>query len=148
MQSLITLAFYIGWGGTWRDRLIDGAIRLGTLSRVSHVELIAGRADLGSVALCWSSSPRDGCVRSKPIYLDPDKWLLVEAAADADRAVAVMSQHWGQGYDALGAVLSPLRLPVRVVGHDRWFCSEIVAEALGWPDPWRWSPARMYRALK
>lgn len=145
---MITLAFYVGWGGTWPERIMDAVIRLGTLSHVSHVELIAGPATLGEVALCWSASPREGYVRSKVIRLDPAKWRLVEIDADPEKCAALMSNHWGQGYDVAGAVLSPLRLPWRLVGGNAWFCSEIVALALGWPDPWRWSPARMWRKLR
>lgn len=144
----ITLALYTGWGGGWRDRAIDAAIRLACLSRVSHVELIAGPAVLGDMAECWSSSPRDGGVRRKEIWLDPSKWVLVQIDGDAAQAVAALSRYEGEPYDVAGAMLSPLRLPWRLVGYDLSFCSEIVAEALGWDQPWRWSPARMWRKLR
>lgn len=146
--NMITLAFYVGWGGGWRDMARDALIRIATLSKAAHVELIEGRADLGDTALCWSSSPRDGGVRGKYITLDPDKWVLVHLDADGAKAGNTMRLHGGKPYDTLGALLSPLRLRWPVQWYHRWFCSEIVAEALGWPDPWRWSPARMWRKLR
>jgi hypothetical protein len=121
------LAFYHG-RGTWLDRLI----RLWLRGRFSHVELVL---DDGT---CWSSSPRDGGVRAAHIDLDPARWTLVPVAGDEARALALFTRHDGARYDWLGVfgfVLRPL-------GGDggRWFCSEICAAALGWPDPWRFCP--------
>lgn len=143
----VTLAFYHGWGGGPRDKLIDATIRAATLSQYSHVELIPYAATAGGQHIAYSSSPRDGGVRARRINFRATHWDMIQIDADPAQVVAVIERRMGQGYDVLGACLSPLRLPWRLVGYDLSFCSEIVAEALDWPDPWRWSPARMARHL-
>lgn len=66
---MITLAFYHGKGGSRWQRWQDRAIRWRTWGRMSHVELIEGRAEYDLPALCLSASGRDGGVREKKITL-------------------------------------------------------------------------------
>jgi hypothetical protein len=51
--------------------------------------------------------------------------------------------HRDAPYDLVGALASPLRLPFSVGPQRWWFCSEIVAAALGLPQPWAYSPGRL-----
>jgi len=140
---MITLAFYHGRGGSVRDRVVDGMIRTATGSIYSHVELIPSIAGTGARHLCLSASPRDGGVRAKRIYLRPDHWHLIHVQTDPDRARAAIMAHAGAPYDLVGALASPLRLPFQVGPRGWWFCSEIVAHALGFPAPWGYSPGRL-----
>lgn len=144
---MITLAFYKGWGGDAVARIGDGVIRAVTLSRYSHVEaILESGVQLGGEYLAFSSSFRDGGVRAKYITFKPERWDLVEVAADPDRFRAEFELRAGRAYDFAGAMLSPLRLPWPLTGP-RDFCSEVVAAGLGLVAPWGFSPARLSRSI-
>ncbi len=135
---MIELAFYTA-PGTWTDRLI----RIATQSRYSHVEMFDPAMTTAEGALCISASPRDGGVRLKRIVLFPDRWEIVRvgpwAPADALRRAG---RFGGARYDLLAAVASPwLTLSL---GRDRWFCSELIAWALGFPKAQRMSPQDLW----
>ncbi|WP_116082145.1 hypothetical protein [Tropicimonas sp. IMCC34011] len=136
-----TLAAYHGWARHgWPT---DTAIRLATLSPYSHVELAEGEAHPGEVAVCWSSSPRDGGVRSKKILLG-DKWRLIPVDVPGD-AFARIAARSGRPYDLRGALLSPLRRDHDLGTPGAWFCSEVIADAMRLTAPWAWSPGRLVR---
>lgn len=125
------LAFYKG-----RHRGLpgwfDAAVRWWTRGPYSHVELVL---DDGT---CWSSSARDGGVRTKAIDLGSGNWDLVPVVQDAAAARAWFAAHAGAGYDYLGLFGFVWR---RSYGAgSRWFCSEAVAAALGYRDAWRFDP--------
>lgn len=147
---MITLAFYKGDGGNAVAKAADSLVRAVTLSRYSHVEVIAGTADLDAPAWCVSSSFRDGGVRGKTITLRADRWDLVEVPGPCFTPVnRFLSLRGGMPYDFLGALLSPLRLPTEPrTTKGAWFCSEVAAQIMGVPDPWAYSPGRLYRATK
>ena len=107
--------------------------------------------------LCFSSSPRDGGVRFRPIWLDPKQWDLhdihwaiddAQARAIRDRAIQLI----GLRYDWLGI----LGFVIRRGEHDkrRLFCSEAVVtacQAAGWfrgVQPWRTSPGGLAQMLR
>lgn len=140
---MITLAFYKGRGKTRWQRLQDAAIRLASRGRYSHVELIAGTALHGDIALCLSSSGRDGGVRAKRILLKPESWDLVELPIDPAKPTRFIRARIGAQYDYRGILLS---LVLALGRHDeaRWFCSEICAAALDLPDPQRVSPQLLF----
>lgn len=135
----VTLAFYKGNGGTRWQRFIDWAIRFATGGPYSHVELIAGPAELGKAYRCLSSSARDGGVRAKRIMLAPDHWDLAALNIDPAEPVRFILDRAGARYDLRGIFLSHL---LAFGGHDpdKWFCSEIIAAALGLEHPQRISP--------
>ncbi|TRD16983.1 hypothetical protein [Palleronia caenipelagi] len=136
---MITLAFYKGRTDDQKDRIVDALIRFATRSAYSHVELIGGVAQLGEEAVCFSSSSRDGGVREKRILLRPDHWDLVFAPIDPEPPVAVLTSHLGARYDMVGILLSQT-LALGRHDPDKWFCSEIIAAALGLSSPQRYSP--------
>ena len=140
---MITLAFYKGSGRTRWERLKDSAIRFATCGIYSHVELIEGAPELGQLALCYSSSSRDGGVRAKWIPLDPGRWDLVHLPIDSGLAVDFIQQRIGAKYDYLGILLSHV---LAASSHDkqRWFCSEICAAAIGFDQPNRFSPQLLF----
>ncbi|KGQ59740.1 hypothetical protein [Gallibacterium anatis] len=89
---------------------------------------------------CRSSSIRDGGVRTKIMELPADKWDLVElhlTEEGAHEVVKYFTRNYGKKYDffgALGVVFKTRQ------NKQRYFCSEICAEALGFPEAWRFSP--------
>ena len=140
---MITLAFYKGRADDPWHRLQDAAIRLATRGQYSHVELISGSAEHGEAALCLSSSARDGGVRAKRIALKPESWDLVELRIDQAGPAQFIQSRIGARYDYAGVLLSQV---LAFGGHDkaRWFCSEIIAAALGLPNPQRLSPQLLF----
>ncbi|AUQ89421.1 MULTISPECIES: hypothetical protein [Phaeobacter] len=140
---MITLAFYKGLATTPWHRLQDAGIRFATGGRYSHVEFIAGAAEFHMRLECLSSSGRDGGVRSKMMVLRPANWDLVQLAIDPDGPVDFIRSRIGARYDYTGLLLSH----VLAFGHhdkDRWFCSEVIAAALGLPNPQRLSPQLLF----
>jgi hypothetical protein len=110
-------------------------------SPYSHCELIF--AD----GLAASSSFSDGGVRLKAIEFDAQRWDILDLP-DGDEAAA---RAWfagqiGKPYDLLGNLGFVFR---PIAGQRRaWFCSEAVAAALGYPEPWRYDPPTLASALK
>lgn len=140
---MITLAFYKGRGETLGQRMQDAVICLVTRGRYSHVELISGRAQHGHLAHCFSSSGRDGGVREKPILLSHNNWDLVELNLDPTAPTKFISDRIGAKYDYSGILLSQF-LAFGRHNPDKWFCSEICAAALGFPNPQRVSPQFLF----
>lgn len=124
------LAFYKA-PGTWADK----AIRVFTGSKYSHVELVIGTE-------CWSASARDGFVRAKTMWLDPDKWDVIDIHGAEPFALAWFTQHAGQRYDWAG--VARFVLPLLPNSRNRWFCSEAVAAALAQPEPDLWTPQMLF----
>ena len=140
---MISLAFYKGLAADPWYRLQDAGLRFATRGRYSHVEFIAGAADFGRPLECLSSSGRDGGVRSKMMLLKPANWVLVQLAIDADAPAEFIRSRIGARYDYTGLLLSHV-LAFGRHDQDRWFCSEIVAAALGLPNPQRLSPQLLF----
>lgn len=140
---MITLAFYKGLATDPWHRLQDAGIRFATRGKYSHVEFIAGAADFGQPLECLSSSGRDGGVRPKVMVLKPAHWDLVRLAIDADGPADFIRSRIGAGYDYTGLLLSHV-LAFGRHDEDRWFCSEIIAAALGLSNPQRLSPQLLF----
>ncbi|GIT92887.1 hypothetical protein JANAI62_33450 [Jannaschia pagri] len=137
------VAFYRG-RGTVADRIV----RYATRSPFSHCELI--HTDVtprrGDTVRCVSASGRDKGVRIKEITLTPAKWDIYAvpwAPDDAwDRAVA----HVGKPYELWSMVLSQL-FNFRRQDRGKWFCSELIAYALGLNMPHAKSPGDLLRDI-
>lgn len=113
--------------------------RIATVSAYSHCELeIDG--------ICFSSSIRDGGVRSRVIadLETSEHWDLFSIAGDVAKARAWFDAHDGQGYDWTGAAGSVLRwIPKE---PNRWFCSEAIAASLGLEHPEKFTPQGLLSA--
>lgn len=137
------VAFYRG-----RGRLADRIVSFATRSPFTHCELI--RSDTvprsGDTVRCISASGRDRGVRIKDITLDPDKWDIFAvpwAPADTwERAEA----HLGAPYELWTMVLSQL-FNFRRGSPGRWFCSELIAHALGLELPQAIAPGDLMRDI-
>lgn len=133
------LAFYTGQGN-WKDSVI----RWVTRSPYSHVELVDTMAVENGKTRCYSSSPRDGGVRVTWIDLDSGHWQIVPVQFDL--AVDVWPFWYGQldkRYDWFGILFSQF-LNWRRNSKNRWFCSEIIAHAMGLPNPASYSPGDLW----
>jgi len=138
MMETYWLAFYKASGKT-----SDRVIRWVTQSPYSHVELILSPSrpdNEDKVRLAFSSSGRDGGVRTKKISFDPNSWDFIPIEwADDQRIQAAIKSQAGCRYDYLGLALSQL-LNLRRGSPSKWFCSEIIAWVLDLPFPSALSP--------
>ena len=144
---MIRLAFYKGRTETNPSaRLFDEAVCLWTGGLYSHVEMVFYGP--GDKPICWSSSHRDKGVRKKVIDLASGHWDLLDLPEqfDEDEALAWFIRHRDQPYDVAG--LFGFVLPWKTHDKDKWFCSEAVAAALGFPKPHKFSPNSLYRYIQ
>lgn len=98
------------------------AIRFWTWSKWSHAELVID-------GVCYSSSARDGGVRSKVIDLTSGRWDVVDVEIDKDHALAWFLTNNGDKYDWAG--IWRFVIPFLPQGKRRWFCFEAIGSALG-----------------
>ena len=136
--------FYRGKAG----RIADKIVAFATRSPYSHCELVrsATRPKPGETHLCLSASGRDGGVKCREITLGDGKWSSYEvvwARADTwDRAMSKL----GQPYELWPMVFSQL-FNFRRHNRGKWFCSELIAYALGLNMPHGMSPGDLLRAI-
>ncbi|KAF0676722.1 hypothetical protein [Profundibacterium mesophilum] len=142
---MISLAFYRAPG-----TLADRAVRLATRSPYSHVELVDDHVlGAGRRREAWaiSASRRDGGVRMKKIMFEPDHWDVLPVLGWAHQnAVPRAMRQIGAGYDYFGIAANFL-LPLRRSAPRRWFCSELVADALGLQAAYTYAPGDLHRIV-
>lgn len=125
-------------------RALDSITRAVTKGPYSHCELVEELPD--GTYKCFSSSYRDGGVRSKILSLDSDSWDLVDAPyLTAEAVEEVKRRTVGLKYDLVGAVGVVILSPDR---PHKWFCSELAAEVIGLKEPWRYSPNTLYSVVQ
>ena len=125
-------------------RFLDSATRHLTKGPYSHCEIVEKLPD--GTYKCFSSSYRDGGVRSKILSLDSDSWDLVDAPyLTAEAVEEVQRRTVGLKYDLVGAVGVVILSPDR---PHKWFCSELAAEVIGLKEPWRFSPNTLYSVVQ
>jgi hypothetical protein len=109
------------------------------------VELVnhSGPVQAGKTYPCLSASPRDGGVRETHITLKPESWTLIAVHWEPKGVVVRVADEVGTKYDTVGVILTHV-LALNVSGEGRWFCSEIIAYALGIPRPHRYSPTDLF----
>lgn len=122
----LALALYKGPPrNDWWHSVSHYAIRLWTWSRWSHAELVID-------GVCYSSSARDGGVRSKRIDLTSGRWDVVDlhiAEDQAERALSWFMVNLGDQYDWAG--IWRFVVPFLPQNKRRWFCFEAIGSALG-----------------
>lgn len=107
----------------------------------SHCELIF--AD----GMAASSSFMDHGVRFKYIEFNPAHWDFVRLPHHLEAAArAWFEAHQGKVYDLWGNIRFLFGC-FRDSG-DKWFCSEALAAALGFENPWRFGPNGLSEILK
>ena len=125
-------------------RFLDWLTRKVTKGPYSHCEIVEKLPD--GTYKCFSSSYRDGGVRSKILSLDSDSWDLVDAPyLTAEAVEEVKRRTVGLKYDLVGAVGVVILSPDR---PHKWFCSELAAEVIGLKEPWRFSPNTLYSVVQ
>lgn len=108
-------------------------------SDVSHCEVIVRSVE--DMHECLSASWLDRGVRVKRMPLPPAKWRIYEVVAHTPVAPCDWwTRHAGERYDWL-ALLGLVLRPVTRGRRRRWYCEEVVAELIGFDEPWRYDVA-------
>jgi hypothetical protein len=128
----VQLALYKGPPtNNWLNIIIHYAVRLRTWSKWSHAELVID-------GVCWSSSGRDGGVRSKVIDLNSGHWDVFDLNLpdyQVKRALAWFKNHEGDKYDWSNIIR--FVFPLVKQNRKRWICFESIGEALGMAGAFR-----------
>lgn len=126
----VYLALYIG-EGDWFNK----TIRWWQRSNYSHAELVIDHTG-------YSSSVRDGGVRSKAMAFPADKWELIALPfAQPHIIISWFNQHAGVKYGYWDCFLTQV---LNVPGdREGMFCFEAVAAALGFGEPNRINGKRL-----
>lgn len=112
----------------------------------SHSEIAIGNPFDGAV-LCVSSVGTEGGVRGKVMQLDPKDWDVIPLATVYPQQVLnFLTENKGKGYDLIGCVRSVLPFVSREHA-DKYFCSEVVATIIGFPEPWRMHPNALHMVM-
>lgn len=123
----------LGWAAT---RLVQK----GEYANVTHVEAILTEHDDGSVDI-GSASIRDGGVRVKKTYLNPNHWMIVDVPKfSVTKARKWFADHAGEKYDSRGAFASAF--PIQWKQHNKWFCNESVGASVGMKSPEIFGPSQ------
>lgn len=119
------IAFYTGnhAGNGWCARFgwwITQLVQKGTYGHITHCEAIHAEYDDGSVLIAGASL-KDGGVRTKRIYLNPDHWRIVDMPTwSLERSLELMTLTRGMLYDIRGAVATAF---IGAPKQGREFCS-------------------------
>ena len=113
-------------------------VRWWTKGSYSHVELVIDYSYGNS--LCISSANLDGGVRTKLLDLDNGNWDLVDIP-EVDW-FSWYEKNKDKGYDFLG--LLGFVIGAGKENPKKLFCSEAVADILGYKNAWRYSPNTLY----
>ena len=136
MRAAFYKATRPGWQGIY-----SRAVRWIDRGPYSHCELVF------SDGLSGSASYIDGGVRLKRIDYNPAHWDLVDLPASLEPyARDWFERNAGAPYDLMGNVR--FVLPWLADSERGWFCSEAIAAALGWAEPWRFGPNGLSALLR
>jgi hypothetical protein len=141
---MCSLLFYKGTKAENPDTTIwDRVICLVTGSRFSHIELSV--RSYGTVHDCYSSSTRDNGVRFARIDISSDHWVQVPISKAVD--ITWLNTKLGQKYDYIGLIGSVLNVNW-FYSKRKWFCSELIAAALGLSDPEFYTPEDLFKVTQ
>ncbi len=145
-MSKVYLAFYKGRKQvtnvkTLAFRFTDWLTRFSTKGEFSHVEIAIKRDD-GKYD-CFSSSSRDGGVRTKVMDVTGSNWQLVPIGVHHLLIQSYYESTKYQKYDLLGAIASTIPF---IQLKNRQFCSEWCFNAIkaGSKEGWRFSPNDLF----
>ena len=120
--------------------IYNRAVRAWERGSFSHCEL------LFSDGLSGSASFMDHGVRIKAIDYAPDRWVTIDLPGHLEEfARQWFTTHQGVAYDLMGNV--HLVVGFLPQSKSKYFCSEALMAALGYPNAWRLGPNAAYDAL-
>jgi hypothetical protein len=136
----------------WQEGYVSYKIAQQARGGHSHEELMFTPRPIGTGAICFSSSSRDGGCRFEKadvILRNPDKWDILPVTDDDSKANAMYGfclKQNGKPYDYSGVF--SFKLSMLDENPDRWYCSEVCDTAkriVGlWPYFYRSHPSDSY----
>ena len=133
-------AFYKGTRPGWQG-IYSRLVRWIGKGAYSHCEI------LFSDGMAASASYIDKGVRFKRIEFNPENWDFIDLPASLEAAAREwFVLHNGARYDWRGNVW--FVIPWITHSKSKWFCSEALAAALGFAEPWRYEPNEIAIALR
>lgn len=133
-------AFYNGTRPGFQG-IYSRAVRWIDRGPYSHCELVF------SDGMSGSASYIDGGVRFKQIDYNPAHWDFLDLPPSLEPyARDWFERNMGAPYDLMGNVR--FVLPFLPDSQRGWFCSEAIAAALGWAEPWRFGPNGLSALLR
>lgn len=140
---MIAIALYKGKpSDDWFHILSHYLIRLRTLSKYSHAELVIDRT-------CYSSSSRDGGVRAKQIDIYSGKWDVITINVPDElkqQALLWFKQNNEKNYD-WSNILRYI-IPFYPQRKDQYVCFEAVGESLGFAGAYKLTANDLYEWAK
>lgn len=128
-ENRTLIAFYKGWSSHPLSLLKHSAIRLFSLSKYSHCELITSHSEEFGKSICWSSSSKRGGVTVENIDIYPADWDMFEVGVPMSDCVERLKKIEGLKYSYIGAIIATI-YSVNKSHSKRWFCSEAIYFAL------------------
>ncbi len=149
------VAYYKGMGATLKDKIMTLGVRIWTLGKYSHCELIDtnGQDNNPDVWQWYSASAfSEGIVRKKNITINESNWDIFDLPEfNEDEAFSAIAKEFGKKYDWTGIFLSQF-LPLGRHSKNKWFCSEIVKKGMyeggllgGFDNHHAYSPNKLFR---
>ena len=144
-MNKVFLASYHGRADKLSHRIFDGITKFFTRGKYSHSEIAIALPD--GRYQCYTSSFRDGGVRTKSMHLDDKKWDLLPLDGLSESEVHRYFYHTKDaGYDLLGALGSVIGLRQH---QQKYFCSEWCFNAIfGSNQGFRFSPVVLAEVVK
>lgn len=144
----VYIAYYLGRKReNPRSEWFDNLVTFVTGSKYSHVEIIYDFSYVTKKGYSYSSTNRDGGVRSKLIDFGSGSWEVYELKTDKTwkDVIEWFGPKLGAGYDWRGVVGSVLS----IVGHNpkKHFCSEVIMDFLGYEKSYTYTPQDVYDTL-
>lgn len=140
---MIAIALYKGKPSDgWFHILSHYLIRLRTLSKYSHAELVINN-------VCYSSSARDGGVRAKSIDITSGKWdvIYIDITNEVkQQALLWFKQNNEKNYD--WSNILRYCIPFYPQRKDQYVCFEAVGEALGFAGAYKLTANDLYEWAK
>lgn len=123
------------------EGIYSRVVRWWTRTPYSHCEFLFQDGMQGS------SSYIDGGVRIKNIVYDPGRWDFIDLPDEWEADIRNnLQSKVGMGYDLLGNF--GFIIPQIYNTKNKYFCSEIIAELLGFEKAYLFSPGILYYSLK
>lgn len=125
--------------------IVDKLTSMWTSGPYSHCELYFEDIDD-----CYSASPRENMCRFKKININDGHWEIVDlddSKYDQKQIIRLAEDQLGKPYDWIGIIFSQI-FPINKQDPNKWFCSEICAYLLGFDNPHKIDPNKLFKKIK
>jgi hypothetical protein len=128
---MLLLAFYKGRPNSFINRIASTSIRWWTFSNYSHVELVDTIKVNPSSWIWYAAEPFANGVKKSSMEYKTTDWDLYSLNHKYQKrnAIEFFISQLNKSYDYQGLIFTQI-FNIQKHDHKKWFCSEIVAEAI------------------